>query len=271
MVGSYAVHDELFPAEYDQLLIERMRDIGHMSLMNSSVLLSKSFIVRFVDNIDWDRLVRSLPEPIVDRYRLRITKWNEQLYGEPRTFEFIVKYADRFDWYKLSKDPPTWFNAVHFEHFAERMNWKELTKRISKLPMSLVSMKADELDWEWISEYHIVDESFAKRFVRLINWSHPRLDVRMLSTEFLYDIYMIRKTCHEFNDDLPIMYISKYKKICVSVKVKMIGDFDPDQKIKIGCSISLKFALEHKDDICWTELIEKNLITDEMVDALANG
>lgn len=262
--------DDLFTDEYDSQIARHVDELGHMHLFNSSIPLSKSFIVQFVEHIEWHRLRRQLPEPLVDRYKLRILEWNYQLYGEPRTFEFVIRYASKFDWEQLSMNPPDWFNEVHFEYFGDRMNWKHITRQIAKLSWNLIMLKADYMDWEWISENYVADESFAKRFVRYINWSHPNLDIRKLSTEFLYDIYTIRKICSEFDNDLPIMYISKYKKICVSLRMTMVGEFDPNQKIIIGTSISTQFVVEHKHELDWGELIQRDLVTDEMMEALAN-
>lgn len=266
---SNGFYKALITHDYDLELVKKMNEIGYMNLINSSTRLSKSFIVQFIDNIDWNHLSRQLPEPIVDRYRLRIVKWNEQLYGYPRTFEFIVRYVNKFDWESISKNPPIWFNEVHFEYFGDRMNWKHLTTQISKFPIRLISYRAADLEWSWISEHYIISEGFAKRFIDFIEWNHPRLDIRMLSTEFLYDIYTIRKISYELDKDMPIMHISKYKKIYVNIGTHWIKGFDPEQKIQIGCSISLEFAIEHRDDIEWSELITKNLLTNEMMEELS--
>jgi hypothetical protein len=173
-----------------------------MDIFNSSIELSKCFIVDNIDLIDWKLLTRQLPEPIIERYAARVVDWNAQLYGHLRTHEFIVLNCERFDWKQLSINPPEWFNDIHFEVFGHLMDWKHLSRISRRIDYRLLLQHVDELEWDIISTNDIRSDSFATLFINKINWDHPHLDVSCLSAKFLDNIY--KDTCSDTYCDIDI-------------------------------------------------------------------
>ena len=64
--------------------------LNWMNIFNSKIVLSNEFIIKFLDYIDWKYLTRALDESMLERYSRYVLNWNIQLYGPPRTFEFMA-------------------------------------------------------------------------------------------------------------------------------------------------------------------------------------
>ena len=156
-------------------------DVQWMRIFNSKIHLSNEFIIDHIQFVSWKSMMRVLDEALVERYKTRIIRWNAQLYGSTRTIEFLIEYQKKFDWVLISKNPPDWFHDIHFQMFGHFMSWKHFTKFIDRMDFNTINMFAYDLDWDWISANAIRDDTFAKRFYRLINWKHPNLDVRNLN------------------------------------------------------------------------------------------
>lgn len=161
-------------------LIGYEQNVNWMRIFNSKIPLSNEFIIDHIQFVSWELMMRVLDEALVERYKMRIIRWNAQLYGSTRTIDFLLEYQKKFDWVLISRNPPDWFHDVHFQIFGHLMSWTHLTKFIHRMDFNTISMFAYELDWDWISANAIRDDTFAKRFYRLINWKHPNLDVRNL-------------------------------------------------------------------------------------------
>lgn len=92
--------------------------LNWMKLFNSNIALSKEFVIKYIDNVIWSELIRPMDEFIVKRYAYKIINWNSQLYTtEPRTLDFIIDFQSKFDWNLIRRDPPVWFDDIHFELF----------------------------------------------------------------------------------------------------------------------------------------------------------
>lgn len=156
------------------------QNVNWMRIFNSKIPLSNEFIIDHIRFVSWESMMRVLDEALVERYKTRIVQWTAQLYGSTRTIEFLSEYQKKFDWVSISKNPPVWFHDVHFQMFGHLMNWAHLTKFVHRMDFNTINMFAYELDWDWISANAIRDDTFAKRFYRLINWKHPNLDVSNL-------------------------------------------------------------------------------------------
>lgn len=96
---------------------EDLQDLNWMKIFNSKIELSRSFIVKYIDRIEWSWLMKPIHEAILDRYYRRVVQWNAQLYGQPRTFEFLIRHKKRFNWDSLFANPPSWFNELHYLEF----------------------------------------------------------------------------------------------------------------------------------------------------------
>lgn len=191
-----------FITEDDIVQLLRNHDatkLNWMRIFNSKILLSNEFIVKHIEYIDWNWMTRQMDESILIRYGTRIVQWNCQLYGKPRTFEFLTLNQGKFDWNMVSRSPPDWFNDIHFENFGSMMDWHYLTKFSKKMDVRIISKYSDKLDWEWISANDIRSESFALRFIRLINWDHPALHKENLTDEFLNDLQDFREIADDMN------------------------------------------------------------------------
>ena len=173
--------------------------INWMRIFNSKISLSNEFIVNHIDHVDWNWMTRQIDEAMLIRYATRVVQWNCQLYGKPRTFEFLTTYQHKFDWETISHSPPDWFNDIHFEFFGPMMNWYHLTKFSKKMDVRMISKYSDKVDWDWISANDIRSESFALRFIRLINWDHPSLHKENLTNEFLNDLQEFREIAADMN------------------------------------------------------------------------
>ncbi len=237
--------------------------LNWMRIFNSKMDLSDEFIVANISHIKWNWLFRPLSESIIDRFANQVIQWNAQLYTKPRTIEFLVRYHARFDWKGISNSPPLWFTDLHFELFGSSMHWEALTKHINKMSLSLISRFADKLDWEWITKYGIRDESFGQRFVSYIIWKHPCLDTHALSTEFLYEVYLLRKSSYEMIDR-SVVFISPTKKVIAALSDYLADGFDPTDKLPIGATITTTFAIQHHEELDWREMNRRGMITHEI-------
>lgn len=163
----------------ESILVHNIRyetELSWMRIFNSKIILSNSFIINHIQFVKWKWMMRVLDEEFIHRYKSNIIQWNAQLYGPSRTFEFLFEYQDKFDWIAISKNPPQWFENIHFQVFGHLMSWKDLSKFIDRMDFNTITMYAYDLDWEWITKHGIRDDAFAKRFYRLINWKHPQID-----------------------------------------------------------------------------------------------
>lgn len=234
--------DEAFLIEHFQT--DDVFELNWMRIFNSRVQLSNEFIIEYVEFIDWNWLTRLLDESLLNRYYKRVIQWNAQLYGPVRTFEFMAIHSHRFDWNLLSHSPPAWFTDIHFDAFGDGMDWNKLTKSSKRMGVNVISKYAEKMDWGWMSLNDIRSEAFGFRFASLIHWNHPDLDITCLSTEFLYNISETVKLINEMR----------------GIKLPSTHDC----LIRIGSSISVKFAYDHQYELDWIELAKKDLITDEM-------
>lgn len=217
------------------LSISNKHDLNWMKVFNSKVVLSNDFIVSYIEFVDWKWLTRALDETLLKRYSVRVVQWNAQLYGRPRTIDFLVENKKKFDWNFVSQCPPYWFNDLHFEIFGSCMNWTHLTKFVMNMNESLIIQYANLIDWDWITVNGIRDETFAKHFIARIDWNNPNLDSRCLSTEFLFNM-----------------------------RKKFQCDTQENDYIQIGATITNTFAEKYQYNIDWMELSKKGLITNKM-------
>jgi hypothetical protein len=169
------------------------------NLLNSNDWMTKCFIVKHIDLIDWAQLERPLDEHILDRFQSRVVNWNAQLRGESRNFEFMVQYQDRFDWGLLSQNIPDWFNDIHFDAFGARLDWFQMTSSYKKIDTRILIAYADRLDWKWITENNIRGDAFATMNIRNIRWGHPNLDTSNLSKAFLDDIQELHEIAYQLH------------------------------------------------------------------------
>ena len=171
-----------------------------MEIFNSETHLSNEFIVEHIRFIEWDQLTRPLDEPLLKRYALNIVNWNAQLYGRPLTFEYLTMNKFRFDWKHASQSPPKWFNDIHYEQFGDMMDWYHITKFSKSLDVRTLLRYCEELDWDWISENDIRSDSFAMKFMKHINWDHPKLDIEHLSVSFILHIKDFQDIVSDMNN-----------------------------------------------------------------------
>ncbi len=265
-------HIEAFISESflrTRLQYDDFRKLNWMRIFNSKMELSDEFIVAHIDYVRWNWLFRPLSEPILDRYASKVVQWNAQLHSTPRTIEFLYRHQYRINWAALSEAPPLWFTDLHFELFSAFLDWARLTKSINRLGLHLIRRFADQLDWEWITKNGIRDEAFAQRFVSRIIWNHPCLDTRMLSTEFLYEVYLLRQASYQMPDGA-ILFVSPTKKIVAALSDRFADGFDPNDKLPIGATITKEFAIEHHYELDWTELNRRGMISNEIAEALVH-
>ena len=156
-----------------------------MEIFNSPIEVSNEFIIDHISIIQWNTFIRPLDEWMLKRLKNRIVRWNDQLYGRPLTFEFMYVNKHRFDWNLISHNPPKWFNDIHYDEFGGLMDWKVLTRLSTNMDVRILSKYADQLDWDWITENDIRGESFALRFMGLIDWDNPNIDTRNISSKFI--------------------------------------------------------------------------------------
>jgi len=258
--------DEEFLTKH--LQTDDISDLNWMKIFNSNICLDKCFIVAYIDHINWKWLIRPLPEPIVHRFHRFIIQWDAQLYGPPRTIEFMIQYRNLFNWNYLSANPPKWFNEYHAEIFENSLNWKSLTSRAISYSMNTISRHCNELDWNWISANYAMDETFAFRFMNHINWDIDDLDVSNLSTEFLYDVHNARQTAYD-------IYIRHKKpeiktRFDIMVGSMMACGFDPRAPLRIGATISFRFFYTHWKELDISELQGRKMLTDNMINLLSD-
>lgn len=255
--------DEAFLNKH--LPFEDTSSLNWMRIFNSDIQLTECFIVKYIRKINWSWMMRPIAESIIDRYNKSVVQWNVQLYGSARTIEFLMRYQDKFNWSELSRNLPKWFNEYHIEIFEDKLNWTRITHRVMNLHSFIFMTHIDELDWKWISKYHIPDEVFALRFINYISWDDQQLHIANLSTEFLYDIRDTRQIAYD------LMGKSKHqekssKNINKHLDTHHLTDtFDPTAPLRIGSTIAFKFFKRHYKEIDLEELKKRNLLTDEMV------
>lgn len=169
--------DKLYTEENlnTNITIYNMNCLNWMKIFNSQIQLSNAFIIYYSQFIDWNWLVRPLDESMINLFHKKIKQWLIQLYAKPRTVDFIYTYNSKFDWGIISMNPPNWFESIHFEIFDKNLNWKLLTKHVSKLDRSLFVCHINEYDWDWISANYLPDSQFCSNFYSYINWDHPNL------------------------------------------------------------------------------------------------
>jgi hypothetical protein len=234
-----------------------------MQLLNSEMPMSNDDIVMMIEYVDWHMLNRQLPECIVYRFSRKIVDWNKQLYGEPRTLEFIITYRNRFNWDELSKSPPIWFTEYHAELFEDELNWYLLTRHAIHYSLDLLCRNTDRLDWNWITRNGIPDEAFAKRFINRIDWDCDDLDVSNLSTEFLYELECARMM--EYNLHHGIDTIPRLTRFNLILSPITIQSYKPSSKIRIGGSITVSFFRRHYEDIDMEDIKKRNLLTEDIM------
>ena len=179
-----------------------------MEIFNSEMCLSNEFIVEHIRSIDWDQLTRPLDEPLLERFALSIVNWNAQLYGRPLSFEYLTMNKYRFNWKQVSMSPPKWFNDIHYEQFGDMMDWHHITKFSKSLDVRILLRYCGELDWDWISENDIRSDSFATKFMRHINWDHPKLNVEHLSVSFMLQLKDFRDIASDMSNAKTIAIIT---------------------------------------------------------------
>lgn len=249
----------------EQSIIDHLNDadikqLNWMKIFNSKIELSNTFISHFVDRIQWNWLIRPLDEPMLERFHLRVLQWNAQLYGRPLTYEFLVKYQDRIDWKLLSRNPPEWFNDIYYSTFGSKMDWALLAPHYQKIDCRLLTRFAGKVNWEWVSAHDIRSERFAIVHLYDINWDHPCLDVSHLSTEFLYDLYEVRRLAYKMMV-WPISPMIKPKnRLMPFLSTDLVKDYDPQEPPRLGATIGLKFAIDHRDLFNWNTLYANGLI-----------
>ncbi len=239
-----------------------------MQVLNSEMSISNDDIVMMIDYVDWHMLDRQLPECIVYRFSRKIVDWNKQLYGEPRTIEFIITYKNRFDWEELSERPPIWFTEYHAELFEDELNWYMLTRHAVHYSLNLLCRHSDMLDWHWIIRNNIPDETFAKRFVNRIDWDCPDLDVSNLSTEFLYELNCARMA--EYNLQNGIDIIPRLTRFSMILSPITIQSYKPSPNIRIGGSITVSFFRRHYESIDIEEIKKRNLLSGDILEVFKN-
>ncbi len=233
-------------------------ELNWMKIFNSKVKLSKCFIIKYIDCILWEWLMRPLDESIIFRYQLRVKQWNVQLYGETRTYEFINHFKDKFDWKMMSMCPPSWFSDVHFDMFGHMMDWTYVTNHIHKMSIVTVNKYKKKINWSWVTRHHIRDEVFAYKFKKYIEWDDPHLHVLNLSTEFLYEIYEIRQIAYDLAQG------KKYSPANDNLMC-LANNFHKERSKRIGSTITFDFWIKHKESYDWVELDNKGLLTQEMM------
>ncbi len=254
----------------EQTIATALQDgsVEWMSILNSSAPLSNDIIAMFAESIDWSSLTRQLPESIINRFHRNVINWTDQLYGAPRTIEFLTTYKNKFDWSKISEHPPTWFTECHAEIFDSLIDWRLHTPYAITYSFNTISMYALSLDWTWISTRNIPCEEFANRFLIYIEWDNANLDISNISTEFLYKLYQER--LHNYNIKNKIDSHHRLTAFSMIVKSLPIKTFQPRDKIAIGGSITLMFFRKHFDDIDIETLRERKMITAEMQEVIDN-
>lgn len=180
-------------------------ELNWMKIFNSKIELSYCFISEFSHHINWNWLIRPLSESVLRRFERQVVQWTLQLYGPIRTIDFMVEYRRKFEWIAISASPPRWFTSLHFEIFADLLDWKLLSNFTSRMDRSIIVRMGERLDWNVVTSLDIRDEEFATMFINEINWDHPRLNVKNLSEEFLEKVNEIRTNAKlmsedEFND-----------------------------------------------------------------------
>ncbi len=262
---------ELFVTErniLDTIKYNSMQNIQWMKIFNSGIELSNVFIVKYINNIDWQTLTRQLPECIIIRYKRNIVNWTAQLYGQSRTIEFLNEFNDKFDWEYISAHPPSWFTEYHAEIFDKKINWKTHTPFTNGYSLNTISIHSNDLDWDWISANNIRNEKFANRFKMRINWDDEHLDVRNISTEFLYEIHCERMQDYKIANNKNVK--PRTNSLGAITCTYTLDNFDPNKKLKIGNFISLIFFRKHIDELDINEIKDRNMFTEEMQTVLDN-
>jgi hypothetical protein len=247
-----------------------VKELNWMRIFNSKIPLSKCFVVKHIHLIEWNWLVRPLEEAILERYKSRVVQWNAQLYGRARTFEFMVKYQDRFDWIALSANPPAWFTEVYFDTFGSKMDWSKMSHIYKTISNTILNRYVDRLNWNWISQNDIRSEAFAILNLRYINWNHPNLDTSNLSTEFLYDVRELQHMAYQLTTEPLLPVKRKRNRLMAFITPGFSNGYNPLAPIRIGASITLRFAVDHSDELNWVEMNRKGLVTAAITEAVAN-
>lgn len=98
-----------------------LSDLNWMKIFNSQISLSNEFISKYIQHIDWKWLMRPIDESILDRHSRDVVQWNAQLYGPPRTFEFLIRHKKKINWKSVFDNPPDWFTDLHIEIFCPKV------------------------------------------------------------------------------------------------------------------------------------------------------
>lgn len=251
----------------DNLTRDNMYEIDWTRILNSKIILSDEFIVYIAGMIDWSKITRILSEAIINRYTRYITHWDVQLYGPPRTIEFLIEHKKRFNWNKISKNMPGWMDELHTEILEDVLDWHAITQIASKTyQWNRLCMIADKLDWEWISENNIQSEEFALRFINRIIWDCYSLDTSNLSTEFLYEIYIARKSAYEFQSGLESL--PENTKYSLLINESFADGFIYRNAIQLGGTISLAFLRRHFDEIDMSEIRMRKILSEDDITAI---
>ncbi len=242
--------------------------LNWMRIFNSDMQLSSCFITEHINEINWNWLMRPLPEAVIDRYHKQVVQWNVQMYAPTRTIEFVMKYQNNLNWEALSQNLPQWFNEYHVELFEDKLNWKHITSRVVKtLHPSILYQHIYDLDWEWITVNYIPDEQFAQTHINRILWDHPQLNTNNLSTEFLYDITDTRRIAFDMNRSQKKLNSDSEEAADMHLHGKKLAQgFNPSAKVRIGATVGFKFFCKHWKELDIGELERKQLITKEMID-----
>ncbi len=236
-------------------------------IVRSSLPLSNDFIAMISKMIDWKNMSRPMSESMVRRFKRFIVDWDAQLYGEPRTIEFIIDFKHKFNWKKISHNLPYWFSEYHMELLEDELDWEPLTPfAIETFSINRLCMIIDKLDWSWITDNNIPSEEFATRFLNNIMWDRKYINTKNLSTEFIHDVYLARKSEYEFQKNICSSPLCN--RFSILFDGMNLDTFKYKKNIVLGCSMSLIFFRKHFMDINIDDLRNAKLIDDEILDEM---
>lgn len=252
--------------------------------------LSLDFMRKYKNELDWTYISRYqiLSEWFIDSFQDRIN-WNCISSNQELIEWFIHRHRNDVNWHYISQ-----YQRLSIEFIIGHtnfVNWKYITQYqqsisnlIDSFPTndnSLLNDIKDKLDWDWISQYKILNRSFVIKYCDYLNWNkickYQNLDDSLIlsihdklgiyNKSILYTSGIINENfVDKYNDHI------KQKWDWVSKYIQLTSHFIDKYKDRVNWmyisaeqNYDSKFIIKFSDKLHWYWVLHRKNITIDII------
>ena len=230
-------------------------DWKEISMSRDFENLSESFIEKYADKLDWDRISfkQKLSEPFIEKFADRVN-WAGVSASQKLSEPFIAKYADKVEWNFISEHQT--LSESFIEKYADNLEWRWISIE-QKLSESFIEKYAGKVNWSYISEHQTLTEPFVEKYADKVDWREISA-CQILSEPFI----------EKYADRVSWELLSMYQKLSEAFIEKYANKVNW-YFISYSQKLSEAFIEKHADKLDWDSISEFQKLSEPFIEKYA--